>query len=428
MADKIMDTAQAFLRFIDAAPTPYHAAADVAERLANAGFAALRLDERWSAGVSRAFVRAGDGAIVAFTGDMGRIGDGAVVLAAHTDSPALRVREHSVSWKKGYLRLPTEIYGGPIVPSWLDRDLGIAGRAAIRDGGVRMVRLPQTAIIPNLAIHLNRKINEGFEYNAHDHMAALAAAAAGTADGNAVETLRSWVADAAGVAIDDIAEFELLLFDATAPSFLGSDQSLYAASRIDNLVGCFSSLEAFLRCRSDRVRILVLFNHEEVGSMSAEGAQSGLMRNVLRRLVSVSGGDAEDAEVAAARSVVISNDAAHAIHPSYADKYDPDYAPVLGGGPVLKLNGMYRYATTAAGAAGFAAACSRAGVPMQRLLNRSDLRSGSTVGPITWAQTGIPTIDVGVPLLAMHSIRETAGSADVELTVRALCGFLEGEE
>ncbi len=419
------ETAASLLRFINDSPTPYHAVEAAASRLSSSGLPELRLDRRWDESGSRGFVRVGDGALAGF--DLGdwKPNDGITVLAAHTDSPALRVREQGVGWRKGCLCLPTELYGGPIRATWIDRELGIAGRIAMADGSVRLVRLDETAIIPNLAIHLNRKVNEGFEYNAQDHLVALVAVDPEAPDGKAVGLMKERIADSLGTDAASIAEVELLLFDAAPGAFLGHDRSLYASSRIDNLAGCFTSLEAFLRAESGSPRLLMLYNHEEVGSQSGEGAQSGLLSMILRRLVTAAGGDEQDLEIVLARSTVLSNDAAHAIHPSFKDKHDPDYAPLLGGGPVLKLNGMYRYATTAAGAAGFSRACARAGVPMQRMSNRSDLPSGSTVGPVTWARTGIATVDVGIPIFAMHSIRETGGSADAESMIRALARFCE---
>ena len=430
MANTSMETgrAEALLRYIDESPTPYHAVRSVAARLEAAGFIRLRLDERWEPGVSRAYLPLGHGAIVALDagpGGLAAFRDGLVVLAAHTDSPALRVREQAVSWRKGCLCLPTEIYGGPIRSTWLDRELGVAGRVSTRDRAVHIVRLEQPAIIPNVAIHLNRKVNEGFEYNPHDHLVALIAADASAQDAKGLDVLRELVARAAGVEPSAVVELELLLHDADDGRFVGHDRSLYAASRIDNLAGCFTNLEAFLAPESSRPRMLVLYNHEEVGSVSGEGAQSGVVEAVLRRLGSLTGGDAQDLDVALARSTVVSNDAAHAMHPAFAGKYDPDYAAMLGGGPALKTSGLYRYATTTDGAAAFAAACERAGVPMQRASNRSDMPSGSTVGPITWARTGMRTIDVGIPILAMHSIRECAGTKDVDLMIRALIAYLQ---
>jgi aspartyl aminopeptidase len=434
---------EALLRFIDESPTPYHAARTAAARLEASGFIRLRLDERWESGVTRAFVPLGDGAIIAFdvgTGGAGRIRDGIRVLAAHTDSPALRVREQAVSWRKGCLCLPTEIYGGPIRSTWLDRELGVAGRISTRDGSVHLVRLEQNVIIPNLAIHLNRKVNDGFEYNPHDHLIALLAADPATSDAKSsdvkssdvkgvnakgIDVLRDLVAAAAGVEATMVAEYELLLHDATKGCFVGHDRSIYAGSRIDNLAGCFTNLEAFLTDGGTKPRMLVLYNHEEVGSVSGEGAQSGVVEAVLRRLINLAGGDAQDLDVALARSTVVSNDAAHALHPAFADKHDPNYAPILGGGPALKTSGGYRYATTTDGAAAFAAACERAEVPMQRASNRADMPSGSTVGPITWARTGMRTVDVGIPILAMHSIRECGGTRDIDLMIRALTAYLE---
>ncbi len=422
------DAAPALLRFINESPTPYHAVEAAAQRLAAQGFPEQRFDRRWDEAETRGFVRVGDGALAAF--DLGgwTLNRGLTVLAAHTDSPALRIREQGVGWRKGCLCLPTELYGGPIRATWIDRELGIAGRVAMGDGSVRLVRLEGAAIIPNLAIHLNRKVNEGFEYNAQDHLVAVYGVNPQESDGKAGDVLKERVADACGADVASIAEVELLLFDASEGALLGHDRSLYASSRVDNLAGCFTNLEAFLRTAADAPRVLMLYNHEEIGSLSGEGAQSGLLSRLMRRLVTSAGGDEEDLEIVLAQSTVVSNDAAHAIHPSFKDKHDPDYAPLLGGGPVLKLNGMYRYATTAAGAAGFARACDRAGVVLQRMSNRSDLPSGSTVGPVTWARTGIATVDVGIPILAMHSIRETGGSEDVESMIRALSSYCEGTD
>ena len=422
------DATLSLLRFINESPTPYHAVDVAAQRLAAQGFPEQRVDQRWDEPETRGYVRIGDGAIAAFELGGWTPTRGLTILAAHTDSPALRIREQSVGWRKGCLCLPTELYGGPIRATWVDRELGIAGRVAMSDGSVNLVRLDGTAIIPNVAIPLNRKVNEGFEYNAQDHLVAICDASPREPDGKAADLLRKRVADACGADAGSIAEVELLLFDAAEGTLLGDDRSIYASSRIDNLAGCFANLEAFLRAAADAPRILMLYNHEEVGSLSGEGAQSSLLSRLLRRLVACAGGDEEDLEVVLARSTVVSNDAAHAIHPSFKDKHDPDYAPLLGGGPVLKLNGMYRYATTAAGAAGFARACERAGVAMQRMSNRSDLPSGSTVGPITWARTGITTVDVGIPILAMHSIRETGGAEDVESMIRALAQYCDATD
>lgn len=421
------DRVSGLLDYIRNAPTPYHAARLAARRLEAAGYSELKRGHRWDREDSRfGYVRPGDGALLAFDTRGGDVRNGVCILAAHTDSPALRIKEQGVSRRKGYLALPTEIYGGPIVSTWLDRPLGIAGRIAARDGSIHLFVSPHRVTIPNLAIHLNRKVNEGFEYNAQDHLVALASVSPGDADGGATELLRELAAHSAGREPADVSEVEAVLFDPEPGVPIGLDASLYQAPRVDNLAGCYTNLEAFLVAGDSRPRVLALYNHEEIGSQTGEGAQAGLIEQLLGRLVVAAGGDQEDVIVAMERSVVVSNDAGHALHPSYAEKYDPDYAPLPGNGPVLKVSGTYRYATTTASAAAFAAACERAGVPMQRLTNRSDIRSGSTVGPITWARTGIATVDVGLPLLAMHSIRETAGVADVDLMTRALVELING--
>lgn len=411
--------------FIQSAPTPYHLVNNVAERLESRDFIERPRGERWTATVVRGFVRAGDGALIAYDLRDSDPRAGFVILAAHTDSPALRVKEHGASWRKGYLSLPTEIYGGPIRSTWVDRELGMAGRAALSDGSVRPFALDSRAVIPNAAIHLNRSINEGFEYNPQDHLVALAAVDPDAGDGGAERSLRELVARALGLTVGEVVEYEVLLHDPAPGRFVGFDESMFSCGRIDNLAGCFTNLAAFLDSDGSRPRMLVLYNHEEVGSRTGEGAESDLLVGTIRRLVAAGGGDDEDVEVALNRSIVVSNDAAHALHPAYQEKYDSDYAPIAGGGPVLKLNGMYRYATTAALAARFALACEHAGVPMQRLSGRSDARSGSTVGPITWARSGIPTLDVGIPILAMHSLRETGGTADSERMIRALQALVE---
>jgi aspartyl aminopeptidase len=423
-----MESARGLISYLSASPTAFHATRAAHKALADAGFKTLSVDSRWKIEPGgRYLLPLGDGAIVAVR--LGRTPlaeSGASILVAHTDSPALKVKERGASWRKGYLGLPTELYGGPIVSTWIDRELGIAGRVVGADGTVSLVDLPLRVVIPNLAVHLNRKVNEGFAYNAQDHLVALAGAASGREDANAESELRALVAEAAGMEESDVFEYELSLYEPTPGTLVGADGDILVAPRIDNLSGSYTCLEAFLRAESDRPSILVLFNHEEIGSLTGEGAQSGSLSRVIERLVRAEGGDAEDAEVAAARSLIVSNDVAHALHPSFADKYDKDYAPVMNGGPVLKVSGTLKYATTAATGVHFRRACEAAGVPMQRSAFRSDARSGSTVGPISWARTGIPTVDIGLGILAMHAIRETAGAADVEMTIQALTALVNG--
>ena len=412
--------------FLSDALTPYHAVREAARRLDDAGFRSIAMDERWDrAWQDRWMAPIGAGGLIAFDPGNGELNAGFAILAAHTDSPSLRIKERAVAWKHGALMIPTEVYGGPIRATWLDRPLTIAGIAVAPDGATSLIRLREHAVIPNLAIHLNRKVNEGFEYNQHDHLVALLQANPAAADESAVAAFLSIVAEQnPGCGCERGGEVELYLVDGSPPARIG-DGSICSGPRLDNLVGCYTSLRAMADAKPGRPRLLVLYNHEEIGSQTGEGAQSDTLRSVIDRIAAARGADREDRAIALARSMIVSNDAAHAIHPSFADKSDTRYAPRLGGGPVLKTNGMYRYATTATTAAQFARACTDAGVPMQRLANRSDLPSGSTVGPLSWARTGIRTVDVGIPLLAMHSIRETAAYDDFDTLARALVALIE---
>ncbi|TVQ22509.1 MAG: M18 family aminopeptidase [Spirochaetaceae bacterium] len=412
--------------FLTGALTPYHAVHEAARRLGDAGFQSVAMDSRWdNAWQGRWMTTVGAGGLIAFDPGNGALDAGLAILAAHTDSPSLRIKERAVAWKHGALMLPTEVYGGPIRATWLDRPLTVAGIAVCEDGTVSLIRLHDEAVIPNLAIHLNRKVNDGFEYNPHDHLVALLRADAASADKAAVESFLAIVAEQnPGCRCDQGGEVELYLVDGSPPARLG-DGSICCAPRLDNLVGCYTCLRAIVDAKPGRPRLMVLYNHEEIGSQTGEGAQSDLLRSVIDRIATAHGADREDRAIMLARSTIVSNDAAHAIHPSFADKSDTRYAPRLGGGPVLKINGTYRYATTATTGALFARACTEAGVPMQRLANRSDLPSGSTVGPLSWARTGIKTVDVGIPLLAMHSIRETASYEDFDTLARALTAFVE---
>lgn len=460
------------LRFLSSSPTPYHAAAGAAARLREHGFAEIDETERWRLEPGRAYAlqRAGS-AIVAFRVGTGAPADsGFRILAAHLDSPALKLKVRGTERFHDLLRVPVEVYGGPILSTWLDRDLGIAGRLMVRsrqahgdaDHSVEsvLVRTDEpVAIIPNLAIHLNRELNKGFEYNPQDHLAALVNPAriakdwcdpperAESSTGSqgreragsqerasrelsrfpkAAAALVGELAENAAVELERVLSWDLMLWDTSAATTLGSGERLYAGGRLDNLVGAWSALEALVEAEpGEATQVVVLFDAEEIGSKAGPGADSSFLEGVLGRIVTALGGDSEDYYRAAARSLLVSNDAAHALHPGYAAKYDGDYAPVLGGGPAIKLNAKLRYATSTSGAARVEAAAEQAGVPLQYLAVRSDMRSGSTIGPFGWARTGIDPVDIGVPIIAMHSIRETGDLRDAHALVALQRRLLE---
>ncbi len=412
--------------FLKQSPTPFHAASAVSAQLREAGFIELNLKERLPLPLPpRIFVRTA-GAVFAIDVRGVLLEHGVTILAAHTDSPALKIKVHGIREKAGAVLAPTEVYGGPIRATWLDQPLGIAGAVHLEHGLSREFVLESTVIIPNLAIHLNRQVNEGYEYNPQEHLTAIIGL---PADGNdpgpgASERFLSRVAAAAEVEREQISEIDAYLFDAASPQRAGLSQELYLVSRIDNLAGCFCNLSAFLSSSGSRPAMLALYNHEEIGSRSAEGALSNVLSTILDRTLRAHGLDEEDREVVRQKSLLVSNDATHAMHPNFPGKYDEHYACSLNGGPVIKYSASYRYATTGPTAALFQSACNAQGIPVQRFVTRSDMRSGSTVGPLGWAQTGIASLDVGLPIWAMHSIRETGGVKDLELMTGALSGLL----
>lgn len=421
MGTSVSTNSERFIDFVAAGISPFHVKATVEHTLIRQGFSTLRVEDTWNISAHGTYVtEVGDGSLIAVkTGSLEFVKNGLVVLAAHGDSPTLMVKERAVDVRHGYLCMPTELYGGPIVPTWLDRELGVAGRCVDNDGVSHAVDLPLRVVIPNLAVHLNRKVNQGFAYNAQDHLVAIA----GT--GEAPEKWLAALVETASGTSSDVWESDLMLYDPSPVQTVGRDGKLVVGPRIDDLVGVFTNLETFLDYEGDRTVVMVLYNHEEVGSLTGEGAHSGALTRFLARLAAVVDGTPQAAELCAARSLLISNDVAHALHPSYSDKYDPKYAPVLGGGPVLKMSGILKYATTARTGIVAHRAAEKADVSLQRLAMRSDMRPGSTVGPASWARTGIATVDVGVGLIAMHSIRETASTDDIDGTISLLAEMIE---
>ncbi len=407
---------QRLLAFIDAAPTPYHAVAEARRRLVAAGFVALREEEPWSlAPAGRYLVVRGGSSLVAFVvGDRPPGEAGFRWVGAHTDSPNLRLKPRADHVREGYRQLGVEVYGGVLLHTWLDRDLALAGRLVLADREEPLLLRIQRPVarIPNIAIHLNREVNEkGLVVNRQTHLPPVVGLA-----GEAGEPgwLKAALAREAGVHPDAILGFDLMLHDAAPSAVGGLDGELIFAPRLDNLASCHAALEALLDAPATAAstRGLVLYDNEEVGSESAEGAQSPFLLDVFERIALATGGGREDLMRARARSLFVSADMAHAVHPAFTDRHEPQHMPRLNAGPVIKVNASLRYATTGVTAARFEALARAADVPVQVFVNRTDLACGTTIGPITAARAGIPTVDVGNPMLSMHSIREMAGAAD----------------
>lgn len=417
-------SAPGLCEFIDASPSPFHVCATVAARLRDAGYTELREADRWpgSSGPGRFFVvRAGS--LVAWhsadTSSPFRI------VGAHTDSPNLRVKQHPDRLVAGWQSVALEPYGGAWLNSWLDRDLGISGRLSVRDpesdGGVahRLVRIDEPILrVPQLAIHLSED-RAALKLDPQRHVNAVWGA------GDAPRSFFAFVAGRAEVAPGDLLAADLMTHDLSPSRLIGAATEFVSAPRLDNQGTCYAGLEAFLAAEPDGyLPVLALFDHEEVGSTSDHGAQSDLLLTTLERIVLAANGDREDFLRRLTVSMVASGDMAHATHPNYPERHEPSHWIAVNGGPVLKVQPNLRYATDSRTAAAFELACRQAGVPLQRYEHRADLPCGSTIGPMTSARTGIPTVDVGAPQLAMHSAREMMGAADVVSYAAALHAFL----
>jgi aspartyl aminopeptidase len=418
-----LDAARRLLSFCDASPSPFHACATVAALLTEAGFTRLAEDAAWPAGTGRWFVVRG-GSLVAWTVGPGhKPHDGFRIVGAHTDSPNLRIKPRPDVERVGCRQLAVEAYGGVLLASWLDRELGVSGRVAVRrDGGGAFLRLLRVdrpvCIIPQLAIHLDREVNKtGLVVDAQHHLSPIWGLVGGPDDRVDDRGFASLVAAELGVEPNDVLGWDLMLHDLTPGQLAGRHDELLGSSRLDNLASCWGATEALVEVATGddapgAVPMVCLFDHEEIGSTSDRGAASSLLPAVLERIVLARGGDRGALHRVLARSACLSADMAHGTHPNYADRHDPAHRIALNGGPVLKLNANVRYATDAPGSALVALAAEQAGVPLQHFAMRADLPCGSTIGPVTAANLGITTADVGMAQLGMHAVREHAGSHD----------------
>lgn len=423
--------ARELLAFIDASPTPYHAVLECAQRLEAVGF--HRLDERdaWSlAPSSRFYVVRGGASLAAFVvGEKPPHKKGFKLVGAHTDSPCLRIKPKPDVRRHGYLQVAVEPYGGVLYSTWLDRDLSIAGRVVVDNGTAqgetRMVRIRQPLLrIPNLAIHLERTVNsEGLRLNAQQHLVPVIGL---DRNGAPDELVLEVVGKEIGAPAASILGFDLCLYD-TQPSVLsGVNRELIHSARLDNLASCFNAIHALTQApdHADATRGLVLYDHEEVGSLSAHGADSTFLKDAMERItLAFAGSEPSALSRAVASSFLISADMAHAVHPNYADKHEPGHRPVLGHGPVIKVNSGQSYATDGESFGRFARLCRDVEVAHQMFVTRSDLACGGTIGPITAGMIGMKTVDVGNPLLSMHSIREMAACSDIAAMHKVLLSF-----
>jgi aspartyl aminopeptidase len=418
--------------FLDAAPTPFHACAEVARRLEAAGFRRRSEAEAWklAPGGARGYVQRGASLIAWAEPESAEPARPWRIVGAHTDSPNLRIRPRPDGGRAGLRQLGVEVYGGVLLNSWLDRDLALAGRVFVRTPRgpeERLFLLTSPLLrVPQLAIHLNREVtSEGLVLNPQVHLAPLHAS-----EGPEARDFRGLLASELDLEPARILSWDAMLFDAQPARLVGQGAEFVSSGRLDNLVSCFCALQGLVarlagKSPLGQVAALAFFDHEEVGSVSARGAQSGFLRDVFERSVFARGGTRDDVHRATALSLCASADMAHATHPNYPEKHEPEHSVRMNAGPAIKTNVNQRYASEAESEALFLEACARAGVSCQRYSHRGDLPCGTTIGPLTAAVLGVRTVDVGNPMLAMHSARELCGAHDTALMARALAAFFE---
>ncbi|MCS4489338.1 M18 family aminopeptidase [Corynebacterium sp. ES2775-CONJ] len=411
--------------FIHAAPSSFHAAHLGAQLLAAAGFVRQEETEQWNSTPGGHYLIRGGALVAWFIPEGASDHSGFRIIGAHTDSPGFKLKFHGDLHRHGFNQAAVEVYGGPIIPSWFDRELRLAGSLGLKNGSTVLVDTPALFRIPLLAIHLDRTSNEALKIDRQQHTQPIYAV--GYEDTSITDIL----AQSAGVAADDIISHDLITCDAQRGEYFGLNEEFLAAGRLDNLSSVFPGIKALIEAvsaggasnKSD-VLVLACFDHEEVGSQSITGAAGPLLGDVLERTAVSLGANYDAIKRIYARSHCVSADAAHSLHPNYADKHDTTNFPILGSGPVLKVNANQRYASTTETSAMWITACERAGVNSQVFVGHNAVPCGSTIGPVSATRLGIPTVDVGIPLLSMHSARELCHREDLAGLQRALHSYL----
>ena len=418
----LSDFNQSLLGFLQASPTPFHATDCMANTLIAAGYTELFQDQTWQLEEQAGyFIRRNDSSIIAIW--LADKSQALRLIGAHTDSPCLKVKPNADLTGKGYFQLGVEVYGGALLAPWFDRDLSLAGRVHARiNGKIESVMINferAIATVPSLAIHLDREANSGRTINPQTQLPpVLAIVGENKRDLNSI--LMAEVRKQ-HEAVESILDYELFFYDTQPPAMIGLDDEFIASARLDNLLSCHIGLQALLSSGSDQNKLFICTDHEEVGSVSACGAQGPFLEQAIERIWP----NIESRNRIIAGSMMISADNAHAIHPNFSDKHDQNHGPVLNQGPVIKINANQRYATNSFTSAVFKQLCNEAEVKYQAFVTRTDLGCGSTIGPAIASNVGVDTIDIGVPTFGMHSIRELAGSEDAFDLAKVLKHFYE---
>jgi len=409
---------QDLLDFLASSPTPFHATAELSRHLEKEGF--IRLDEADSWSLERGekyYLSRNDSSLIAFvygTGDIAQ--EGISMVGAHTDSPCLKLKPNAVIHKKGYIQLGVEVYGGALLNPWFDRDLSLAGRiSGLNEKGELIHTLVDfkrpIAIIPSLAIHLDKEANKNRSINAQTDIPPI------LMQSDEAISFEEILCKESG--LQEILDFELMFYDTQKPAVIGLHNEFLVSARLDNLLSCYVGLQAIKDASAHKSALLICSDHEEVGSESTSGAAGPFLEMVLKRI----NPDHESYSRMISASMMISADNAHAIHPNFSSKHDENHGPLLNKGPVIKVNANQRYASNSQTVSLFKLLCKQSKVPYQSFVTRTDIGCGSTIGPITATKIGVKTLDVGLPTFAMHSIRECAGDKDAYMLYKVLKQF-----
>ena len=412
-------SAKKLLKFIQKSPTAFQAVEEMSQRLQKEGFKELKEEKHWDLKAGgNYFVTRNHSAVIAFSIPK-KPAWKFHIMASHSDSPALKIKENpEMEVEKAYIKLTVERYGGMLLAPWFDRPLSVAGRLIVRKNGEIQEKLvavdKDLLVIPNLAIHMNREVNDGYKYNVQKDMLPL------YSDYDGKGSFMKLMAAEADVAEEDILGHDLFLYDRTPGTVWGANEEFISAPRLDDIQCAFASLEGFLRGeRKESIAVHCVLDNEEVGSTTKQGAASTFLKDTLMRINMGLGRTQEEYLMTLADSFMVSADNAHALHPNHTDKTDPVNRPVLNGGIVIKYNANQKYCTDGVSAAIFKDICDRAEVPYQTFVNRSDMAGGSTLGNISNTQVPVKTVDIGLAQLAMHSVYETTGAKDTESLAKA---------
>lgn len=419
-----MDRVKDLIGFIDKSMTAHFAVKNMVELLDKNGYKEWKIKEEFKLDGAKFYVKIDDTALLALNIGDKKLEDGFKIIGSHTDSPTFRIKRNPIMKSAGNVILNTEIYGGPILYTWMDRPLSAAGRISfLRDGKVitELVDFKKPIFtIPSLAIHMNREVNKGFEFNAQKHTLPLMAL---DSEEMKEDVLLNELVKIKEVDSKDILDYDLYIYDTSKGELVGLKEEFISQGRQDNLFMAYTSLVALLESEASGVNVFLATDNEEVGSTSYAGADSPVLDRILERVAIALGASREEYLRALERSFLISADAAHAVHPNFSEKADPTNQPVLGGGPVIKYAASRAYTSDSYSAGRFIEMCSRAKVPFQTYHNRSDVKGGSTIGPISQSQIAIKSVDIGMSTLGMHSARELTGVTDVEHFINAFLEF-----